>query len=167
MNKHNMNYSMATCLEGSYRKIIINKRAGNNWYFSLYGITEYSQKETPTYSNHKERNKSYANTYSKSSWAKTGFFIGALNILHLIIVYMNKHVINLPEDDRTIIIFAWGIITFVLAITGFCLSKKGYSEERTGGGYGIAGMALNGLIVLPAILFLIFAVSSSQNNKKR
>ena len=99
--------------------------------------------------------------------AKTGFFIGILNLLHVIIVFMNRQLITLPEDDRMIIISAWFIITIILAITGFFLSKKGYSEERQNASLGIAGMALNGLVILPAILLLLGAIFSGTSNKRR
>jgi hypothetical protein len=103
----------------------------------------------------------------EKSNAKVGFFIGLLNFLHIIMVFMNRQLIVLPEDDRTIIISAWFIITVILAITGFFLSKKGYSEERQNASLGIAGMALNGLVILPAILLLLGAIFSGTSGKRR
>lgn len=104
----------------------------------------------------------------EKSMAKTGFFIGLLNFLHVIIVFMNRDNIILPEGDRTIILFAWFIITVILAVTGFFISKKGYNEEHNKSGIGIAGMALNGVIILPAILVLLAGITSSiSSNKKR
>ena len=103
----------------------------------------------------------------EKSLAKTGFFIGLLNIIHVVIVFMNRQLIVLPEEDRMIIIFAWFIITVILAITGFCLSKKGYNEEKHNAGLGIAGMALNSLIILPAILLLFAAIFSGTTNKRK
>ena len=99
--------------------------------------------------------------------AKIGFFIGLINFLHVVIVFMNREFIVLPESDKTIIVFAWFIITVVLAITGFFMSRKGYNEERNNAGLGIAGMALNGLVILPAILLLIAVVFSVSTNKRR
>jgi predicted permease len=96
----------------------------------------------------------------EKSLSKTGFFIGLLNFLHVIFVFMNRYSIYLPNEDKSIIIFAWAIITIILAITGFFVSKKGYNEDRTNQGLGIAGMAINGLIILPAILFIIAIIFS-------
>jgi len=101
------------------------------------------------------------------SLAKTGFFIGLLNFIHVVLIFMNRHNIILPEEDRMIIISAWFIITVILAITGFFLSKKGYNEERSNTGLGVAGMAINGLIILPAILLLLAAIFSGTTNSKR
>jgi phosphate starvation-inducible membrane PsiE len=103
----------------------------------------------------------------EKSNSKTGFFIGLINCIHVAIVFMNRQFIILPAEDKNIIISAWFIITIVLAITGFFLSKKGYSEERNNSGLGIAGMALNGLVILPAILLLIIAIFSGTANKRR
>ena len=99
--------------------------------------------------------------------AKIGFFIGLLNLLHVVIVFMNRELIVLPESDKTIIVSAWFIITIVFAITGLFLSRKGYNEERQNIGLGIAGMALNGLVILPAILLLLAAIFSGSTNKRR
>ena len=103
----------------------------------------------------------------EKSNAKTGFFIGLFNAIHVIFIFMNRHSIILPEEDRMIIIAAWFVITIIFAITGFFLSKKGYREEKNNIGLSIAGMSLNGLIILPAILFLLYAIFSSTTNKRR
>jgi hypothetical protein len=170
MNKHNMNYSMTTFLEGSTRITSINKRDGNDWYYAAYEVnTKYSEKKTSKSYNNiiNEQYKSKPDIQPEKSNAKTGFFIGLFNLLHLIIVYMNRHNIILPEDERRMmIIFVWGIITLVLAITGFFDSRKGYLEERKNSGYGIAGMVLNGLVILPALLVLLSTIFSSKENKK-
>jgi curved DNA-binding protein CbpA len=169
MNKHNMNFSMTIYMEGSIKKITLNKRTGNNWYIAAYEInTEHQEKKTPPRYNETYNNQYQTYAYKKKeSNAKTGFFIGILNILHLIIIYMNKHNITLLEDERTIIIFAWAIITLVVAITGFFLSRKGYVEEQNNKGYGIAGMAFNGLVILPTLFFLLSAIFSSHNGKRK
>ena len=103
----------------------------------------------------------------EKSDSKTGFFIGLFNAIHVIFIFMNKNQIILPEEDRMIIIRAWFIFTIVLAITGFFLSKKGYANEGYNTGLGITGMALNGLIILPAILLLLGALFSSTTNKRK
>jgi len=103
----------------------------------------------------------------EKSNSKTGFFIGLLNFIHVVIVFMNRDSILLPEEDKTIIIIAWFILTVVLAITGFCLSKKGYNEERHNAGLSVAGMALNGLVILPVIILLLAALFSGATNSKR
>jgi hypothetical protein len=169
MNKHDMNYSMTIYMEGSVKKITLNKRTGNNWYIAAYEInTEYHEKKTPPRYNETYNRQYQSYTYKETkSNAKTGFFIGILNLLHLIIIYMNKQNISLPEDERAIIIFAWAIITLVVAITGFFLSRKGYIEEQKNSGYGIAGMVFNGLVILPALFLLLSAIFSSQNDKRK
>jgi cation transport ATPase len=164
MVKHGMNYSMTICPEGDTKIIIINRKMGNDWYITAYEINPEVQYTNANKEQYKSRSE--PDIPAEKSNAKTGFFIGILNLLHLIIVYMNKHNINLPEDERMTIIFVWVIITLVLAITGFFMSRKGYIEERRNSGYGIAGMALNGLVILPALLLLLSAVFSSKNDKK-
>jgi hypothetical protein len=162
MTKQNMNYSMAIYSEGSIKRIIINRKNGDNWYIAAYEInTKYTEKTTSTrYNNiNDEQYRTNPDISSEKSSSKTGFFIGILNLLHLIIVYMNKQNINLPEDEKTTIIFAWAIITLVVAITGFFLSKKGYAEEQKNTGYGIAGMASNGLVILLVLWTKIFTSS--------
>jgi hypothetical protein len=169
MIKHSMNYSMTIVSEGSVKIVMINRRMGNNWYITAYEVNlENGGEEKSTHYNNinEKQYKPKPDIPSEKSNAKTGFFIGLLNLLHLIIVYMNKHNINLPEDKGAMIIFAWGIITLVLAITGFFVSRKGYVEERKNSGYGIAGMALNGLVILPALLLLLSTIFSSKNNRK-
>jgi hypothetical protein len=99
--------------------------------------------------------------------SKTGFFIGLINCIHVVIIFMNRQLIILPAEDKSIIISAWFIITIVFSITGFFLSKKGYNEERQNTGLGIAGMALNSLVILPAILLLLVVIFSGTTNKRR
>jgi hypothetical protein len=38
MNKHNLNYSMTTYIEGIFRYIIVNRRVGENWFFISYKV---------------------------------------------------------------------------------------------------------------------------------
>jgi len=99
--------------------------------------------------------------------AKVGFFIGLINFLQLIIIIFNRERINLPEQDSIIIIFVWLIITVVAAITGFVISLNGYKENKTSQGFGIAGMALNGLVILPAIIFFLGTILDAFKNRKR
>jgi len=92
------------------------------------------------------------------SFAKTGFFIGLINFIHVVFVFMNRHIIILPKEDKNILIFAWFIFTVILAVTGLFLSKKGYNEEKNNMGLGIAGIALNSLVILPVVLFILLAL---------
>ena len=99
--------------------------------------------------------------------SKTGFFISMLNFIHVVIVFMNSQLIVLPEEEKMVIISAWFIITVVLTVTGFFLSKKGYTEERHNTGFGFAGIALNGLVMLPAIILMLGIIFSSAENKRK
>jgi hypothetical protein len=108
---------------------------------------------------------SYSSNTPTSAMAKAGFFIGLINLLQLIIIIMNRQNINLPEDNRAIIVLAWFVITVVLAITGFIVSKNGYSEG--GKGFGIAGMAFNGLVILPVIIFFLGVILQSFSSSKK
>jgi uncharacterized membrane protein len=92
--------------------------------------------------------------------------IGVLNLLNVIVVYLTRNSIQLPEEDRTVIIFAWFIVTIVAAITGFCLSISETKKNIPGKGFGIAGMVLNGLVILPALIFCIGAIFNSGGAKK-
>jgi len=94
----------------------------------------------------------------EKSLAKTGFFIGLLNFIHIVLIFMNRHLIILPEEDKSILIIAWFTFTIILAITGLFLSKKGYNEERNNQGLGIAGIALNSLVILPVVIFILLAI---------
>ena len=115
--------------------------------------------------NYQSNNSINRGKVMKNSMAKTGFFMGLINLLHVIIVSMNRQSINLPEQDRGIIILAWFIITVVLAITGFFVSKKGYDNGSQG--LGIAGMAFNGIIILPVIILLFMGILNSFKNQRK
>ena len=63
MNKHNLNYSMTSFWEGSTEFVIINKRAGSNWYFAGYKIFSQPKKQaasSQTYYNSNQYNTSYS-----------------------------------------------------------------------------------------------------------
>jgi len=87
-------------------------------------------------------------------------------LLNVLLVYVNRHSISIPEEDRIAVVLAWFVVTVVLAITGFCVSKTGYSKEKAGAGFAISGMALNGIIILPALVFFLYILISSTNDRK-
>jgi len=96
-----------------------------------------------------------------------GFVLGIINLLNIILVYLTRDSITLPEEDRGVIIGAWLVVTIILAITGFCVSKSGVKSDEPQKGLGITGMALNGLVILPALIFLIFIVLDAASNKNK
>jgi len=155
MNTRDMNYSMTTYLDGNTKKVIINKRERNNWYWTGYEIEmEYQANKTPTH-HHSEFNKKryrFGTYTNKKSNAKPGLFIGILNMLQLVYFYINRSSINLPGDNKVMIISGWIIISLIVAIVGFYISRKGYIEKEINIGYGIAGMFLNGIVILPIVL---------------
>ena len=170
MNKHDVNYSMTTYVENSIKRVIINKREIDGWYITGYEInTEHQNNEPNTHSSDFNKNKYKSNICNqiRKSNAKTGFFIGILNMLQLIYIYMNKNKIYLPSDDKTTIILLWIIITLILAIKGFLSSRKSYIKEKLNTGYGIVGMVINGIIIVPALLFLLSALIASKNTSRR
>jgi hypothetical protein len=97
---------------------------------------------------------------------KTECYIGIINLLNVIVVYFAGKGRGFPQE----IIIVWIVITVVLAITGFCVSMSGRKKEGANEGLGIAGMALNGIILLPALIFglmLIFSGKSGGINNDR
>jgi len=167
MNTRDMNYSMATYLDGNTKKVIINKREGNNWYWIGYEIEmEYQANKTPTHHHSEFNKKRYRfGTYTneRKSDAKTGLFIGILNMLQLVYFYMNRNSANLPDDNKAVIISGWIIISLIVAIVGFYISRKRYFEKEINRGYGIAGMFLNGIVILPVVLFFLSAITNIKN----
>ena len=93
MNKHNMNYSMTTYMEGSIRYIVINKRAGKNWYYSCYEINSgYKSEQKPSYNyntenytNYSRQNSSYPENNS-SFW----FFLKIMAVIVIIILVFQQ-----------------------------------------------------------------------------
>jgi len=132
----------------------------------IFNISTQAQINFPTNAqkSYNQQNQSYYNTASTSSMAKAGFLIGLINLFQLIIIIFNRHSINLPEENSGIIILIWLVVTIILAITGFIVSKNGYNEGNKG--LGIAGMAFNGLIILPAIIFLLGSIFGSIGKTK-
>jgi hypothetical protein len=49
MDKHSVDYSMATYLEGSYRHIIINRRVGEQWFISGFSTQNTQLLNNKTY----------------------------------------------------------------------------------------------------------------------
>ncbi|GMO70122.1 MAG: hypothetical protein Ta2A_18670 [Treponemataceae bacterium] len=102
-----------------------------------------------------------------SKMVKAGCYIGLINLFNVILVYFTCK----DRDFSQEIILAWIIITVVVAITGFYVSKTGRNKEGANDGLGIAGMAINGIILLPALIFVILLIfygkSGSTNNNRR
>jgi len=125
--------------------------------------TGYNQQPSSAYNTNYQQSQSYY-TAPTSSMAKAGFFIGLINLLQLIIIIFNRQSINLPEENFGIIVLIWLVVTIILAITGFIVSKNGYNEGSKG--LGIAGMAFNGLIILPAIVLLLGSILEAISKPK-
>ena len=79
---------------------------------------------------------------------KIGLILGLCNLGNVVLVYLYRKQLYqwLPADDAIAIIIAWAVVTIILCVTGFFLSK--YNEE-TRKAAGILGMAVNGLVMLP------------------
>jgi len=90
MNEYNMNYSMTTFKFGSLIIIGINKKSGNNWYFSGYEIDMENQ------DNKKE---SYNNTQSKASYFKNKIGIIAKLILAILVFSIVFHQCNKTQES--------------------------------------------------------------------
>jgi uncharacterized membrane protein len=99
-----------------------------------------------------------------------GCILGIINILSIIIVFTNMNGLQdyFNSNDNSswsIFLLAYFVITIVVAITGFLVSKSSYSKGQEGA--GIAGMALNGLIILPVIIFFIGSILEAFGKKKK
>jgi uncharacterized membrane protein YkgB len=157
MNKHSVDYSMTTYHENGHKNVIINRRVGEQWFFTGFSIQDTQLQNNTQYAHE---------NLSESSMAKVGCFLGIINIVNVILVLANyESIIDSLSGDPALAVFAWLIITIVLAITGFFVSKSGHSKGEEGA--GIAGMALNGLIILPAIILFIGVILDSSKNRKR
>jgi hypothetical protein len=156
MNKHNVDYSMTTYLENGYRNIIVNRRVGEQWFY-----TGFRTKNTIIQNPNTQNNNQYYENTSETSMGTVGCFLGIINLINVIIAIANFQSLY----DNGIGLFVWFIVTVVLAITGFLVSKSGHSKGQEGA--GIAGMALNGLVILPAIIFFIGAILESVGKRKR
>jgi len=66
MNKHNMDFSMTSCWDGSIEYVIINKRSGNNWYFAAFEV-KTKKKPANTRSNYNS-NSAYSCSKKKYSF---------------------------------------------------------------------------------------------------
>jgi uncharacterized protein YgiM (DUF1202 family) len=64
MNRHDLDYSMTSYLEGSKEIVVINKKSGNNWYITVFKIFTESDNNT-------------ANQNNESSTQKTPFWVFA------------------------------------------------------------------------------------------
>ena len=91
---------------------------------------------------------------------KVGLALGLVNLINVVLVYLYRRPLYqwLPPDDAIAIIIAWAVVTIILSVTGFFLSK--YTEaDQPRKAAGITGMAVNGLVILPVgICFLIFFI---------
>jgi len=71
MNNNDMNFSTTSFWEGSIECVIINKRAGNNWYFAAYEIISQPKKKATTnetyYSSNQYNNSSHSSCYTKQN----------------------------------------------------------------------------------------------------
>jgi len=144
--------------------VIYNNSVPSQVNYSNNVQTSNYQQPSSNYNTNYQQNQSYYNAAPTSSMAKVGFFIGLINLLQLIIIIFNRQSINLPEENSAIIVLIWLVVTIILAIAGFIVSKNGYNEGSKG--LGIAGMAFNGLIILPAIIFLLSSVLGSLGKTK-
>ena len=162
MNKHEVDYSMTTYLENDTRNVVINRRVDDKWFLTGFGLNNN------LIQNRKEQYNSYdeENVSNTSSMGIVGCIMGIINIFNVILVIANRDsIISSFSGDAFLPAFAWFIITVVIAITGFFVSKSGHSKGEEGA--GIAGMALNGLVILPAMIFLIGAFTSSSKDRRR
>jgi hypothetical protein len=98
-----------------------------------------------------------------------GFIIGMINLVNFLCVYFARiKILSLiPEKDTIFIVIAWFVVTLVLAITGFCVSLSEYRAKTTDRGLAVTGMALNGLIILPVVIFFLISRSGMFSEPRR
>ena len=164
MTEHSVKFSMAAYFRGDDKEVVINERKENGWHSVLFKeasgslYREYFEEPEPQkqYKNSTENESRYSDRQTETSKAKMGFFIGMINLFNVILVYVNRDDIRsyFAGDDSFVFWVVWFIITFVLAITGFFISKAGYDNEKQNCGMGVAGMVFNSLVILPALVFI-------------
>ena len=175
MDKHNVRFSMTAYYLGDDKEVVINERKKDGWYSVFFteanGILHMRHHEKCERSAKNETSSHFGSqTEAETSTAKAGFFIGLINFLNVVLVYVNRDdIINHMGDDSFIFWVVWFVITFVLAIIGFFVSKSGYIKEDYNRGWGVAGMVFNGLVIIPALLFVLVSMSSGgiNSSKKR
>ena len=88
-----------------------------------------------------------------------GCFLGIANIINIIVVFKD----GIPDISYNEFgALVWLVITVVIAITGFLVSKSGHNKGAIGS--GITGMVLNGLIILPVLILFLSAILQSFSN---
>jgi len=83
MNMHNVNYSMTTYIEYSYRRVVINKRSGNNWYIAAYEVYIREQPKANVRPKAKVNPKPNVKQKTKAKRNRTGLGIVILAVIFL------------------------------------------------------------------------------------
>jgi len=96
MSKHDMDYSVTSFWERSIECVVINKKAGSNWYTACYEIISQSKKQTSasnTYYN--------SNQYTSYSKEKIPFWKFVKVVIAIVIFTITFHQCNNQQPART------------------------------------------------------------------